>query len=306
LVYQSIEEAELTSPLKSYTPESYADYVRRAEKLSNGEIVSNKIEVNIIRKDGTIRHLQVYGKNIVRNGKAQGQTIYNDITERVQAEAALKESEKKYRLIVENSSDIIFTTTALEEFAYVSPSVTNILGYNPAELVGKPFISLVHPDDIPMMQAEIQRSYSLNSKFGQEIEYRIRHISGKWRWVVSKGTRVVDANGNFIYFIGIMRDMTALKQAEKEKHQLEDKAQINSRLTAVGEMAAGVAHEINNPLTAVIGFSQLLLEKQNVPEDIKDDIRIIADGSKRVADIVKRLLTFARQTKPVKDIGESE
>jgi CheY-like chemotaxis protein len=91
-----------------------------------------------------------------------------------------------------------------------------------------------------------------------------------------------------------------MKQAEKEKHQLEDKAQINSRLAAVGEMAAGVAHEINNPLTAVIGFSQLLLEKQNVPEDIKDDIRIIADGSKRVADIVKRLLTFARQTKPIK------
>ena len=67
-------------------------------------------------------------------------------------------------------------------------------------------------------------------------------------------------------------------------------------------MAAGIAHEINNPLTGVIGFSQLLLEKQNVPDDIKDEVRIIADGSKRVADIVKRLLTFARQTKPIRTL----
>jgi PAS domain S-box-containing protein len=550
--YRNREEAELTSPLKSYTPESYADYVRRAEKISRGEIVSNNIEVDIKRKDGTIRHLQVYGRNVVRNGKAQGQTIYNDITERIQAEAALKiseqnfrnsmdsstmgirimgnvdytiyvnqamldmfgyqnidelnasppqehytpeshaeflrrkeqyargeplpaqlefdiiradgavrnlqlssknvfwdgkqqfqliyiditerklaeaalkeseknlrayldnapdgvylsdlngvlldgnkkaeeilgykkeelvgsnffqlnllparylekarasltfsamgrntgpdefelikkdkshvwveintatikqkenntvvgfvrdiaerkraeeaqhQSDEKYRLIVENSSDIIFTTTALEEFAYVSPSVTNILGYNPAELVGEPFISLVHPDDIPMMQAEIQRSYSLNSKFGLEIEYRVRHFNGEWRWVASKGTRVIGANGNFIYFIGIMRDMTALKQAAKERHQIEEKAQITSRLASVGEMAAGIAHEINNPLTAVLGFSQIILDGENVPEDIKENLIIIVNESQRVANIVKRLLTFARQTKPVK------
>jgi len=101
-------------------------------------------------------------------------------------------------------------------------------------------------------------------------------------------------------------DITERKQAEKEKQELEAKAQIASRLAAVGEMAAGIAHEINNPLTGVIGFSQLLLEKQNIPEDIKADIIVIADGSKRVADIVKRLLTFARQTKPIKTMGKSE
>ena len=298
--YKNIDEAKMISPVKQYTPESYAKYLQRAEKIARGEIVPHTVEIDIIRKDGATRHLEVIGRSVIRNGKQHGQTIYHDITERVQAETALKESEKKYRLIVENNSDIIFTTSAQEEFAYVSPSVTNVLGYNPTELIGKPFISLVHPDDLLMMQEEIKKSYNVTSKFGQDIEYRIHAINGEWRWVISKGTRVIDENGNFVYFIGIMRDMTTIKQAEKEKQQLEDKAQINSRLAAVGEMAAGIAPEINNPLTAVIGFSQLLLEKQNVPEDVKDDVRMISDGSKRVADIVKRLLTFARQTKPVK------
>jgi CheY-like chemotaxis protein len=91
-----------------------------------------------------------------------------------------------------------------------------------------------------------------------------------------------------------------LKQAENKRHQIEEKAQITSRLASVGEMAAGIAHEINNPLTAVLGFSQIILEGENVPEDIRENITIIANESQRVANIVRRLLTFARQTKPVK------
>ena len=103
-------------------------------------------------------------------------------------------------------------------------------------------------------------------------------------------------------YIAYCRDITKRVEAEQEIKVLEEKAQVSSRLAAVGAMAAGIAHEINNPLTAVIGFSQLLLEKQNVPEDVKEDVRIIPYGNKRVADIVKRLLTFARQTKPIQTL----
>ncbi len=90
------------------------------------------------------------------------------------------------------------------------------------------------------------------------------------------------------------------KKAEEETNHLRNKAEMSSRLAAVGEMAAGIAHEINNPLTGVVGFSELLMEKKDVPVDIKEPIKIINDGSKRVMEIVKRMLTFARQAKPVK------
>jgi PAS domain S-box-containing protein len=186
------------------------------------------------------------------------------------------------------------------EYVYVSPSVTDLLGYNPTDLIGKAFVSIVYPDDIPIIQEEIVRSNLSGYQTTDDREYRIRNASGEWRWVVSKGTRVVDSSGKFVHFIGIIKDITEHKQADAKRQQLEEKAQVASRLAAVGEMAAGIAHEINNPLTGVIGFSQMILEKENVPEEIKDELKLIADGSQRVADIVKRLLTFARQTKPVK------
>jgi PAS domain S-box-containing protein len=94
----------------------------------------------------------------------------------------------------------------------------------------------------------------------------------------------------------LLMDTTERKRAEEESRRLREKAEISSRLAAVGEMAAGIAHEINNPLTGVLGFSQLLAEKQDVPADIKKELKIIVDGSNRVKDIVKRMLTFARQT----------
>jgi len=96
--------------------------------------------------------------------------------------------------------------------------------------------------------------------------------------------------------IEVFRDITERKRVELEKKELEQKVQLSDRLASIGEMASGIAHEINNPLTGVIGFSQLLMEK-DVPEDIRKDLEIIHDGSQRVAGIVKGLLTFARQHK---------
>ena len=108
---------------------------------------------------------------------------------------------------------------------------------------------------------------------------------------------MLDKQGNLLGYRGVDIDITEQKRAEAEKRELERKAQVNDRLASVGEMASGIAHEINNPLTGVVGFSELLLEK-DLPEDLREEVQIICDGSKRVADIVKGLLTFARQRKP--------
>ena len=126
---------------------------------------------------------------------------------------------------------------------------------------------------MPIIEEAISRTDVDGNQTTGNKEYRFRHASGEWRWHVSGGTATHGKGDISFSLIGIARDITELKQAEKEKQRLEDKAQVASRLAAVGEMAAGIAHEINNPLTGVMGFSQMMLEKENIPEDIKDDLK---------------------------------
>ena len=99
----------------------------------------------------------------------------------------------------------------------------------------------------------------------------------------------------------VLREVVERKRAEEERLELERKIQINSRLTSIGEMAAGIAHEINNPLTPILGFADMLL-KRDLPEDVKDDLQIIRDSARRTADVTRRLLLFARQSKPMRTL----
>ena len=146
--YENIEEVRTSPPHQHYTKESYADYLKRNERLAQDEPNPDNFVIDIIRKDGAIRHLQIFRKEVLWDGKQQSQLLYNDITERVQAEKNLHESEEKYRLIVENSSDIIFTLNGAGEFIYVSAAVKKVLGYNQNDLLGIPFRAFVHPDDV--------------------------------------------------------------------------------------------------------------------------------------------------------------
>jgi PAS domain S-box-containing protein len=295
--YKNIDEVGGYPLRDHYTPEEHAKFVSRQERRARAEIVPENMRVEIKRRDGAIRYLEVSDSEVVWDGKPRREIIYKDVTENELAKRALQESEEKYRLIVENSTDIIFTLES-GRFIYLSPSIKNILGYKPEALIGVAFHSFVHPDDVHVIDEAELIHHRNDIQFPIHEEYRFRDASGLWRWLSSTGTLMRDRNEKSFNFVGVARDITQQKESEEEKRVLEEKAQVASRLAAIGEMAAGIAHEINNPLTSVIGFSQILLEKENVPEDIKSEIRIIADGSQRVASIVKRLLTFARQTKP--------
>jgi len=108
--------------------------------------------------------------------------------------------------------------------------------------------------------------------------------------------------GRHAGWLAILHDVTERQQAEEMRLELERRTQNASRLAIIGEMAAGIAHEINNPLTPIIGFSELLLNKE-LPPEVKDELKIIYDSARRTADVTRRLLTFARQGKPLRSLS---
>ncbi len=130
------------------------------------------------------------------------------------AAIALAESEAKYRQLVENISDLIFSMSVQGLFTYVSPQYKNVLGWEPSELLGQPFAPLLHPDDFPLAQRKIQEMVETK---GQRITIEFRHLQkdGSWCWMRSVASPIFDSDGEIIGLHGVISDISSHKQAEE-------------------------------------------------------------------------------------------
>jgi two-component system NtrC family sensor kinase len=126
-----------------------------------------------------------------------------------------------------------------------------------------------------------------------------RHKDGH-RVFTETSVRRLENDGEIEGFITIVRDINERRRAEEEKHKMEEQLQISGRLAAVGELVAGVAHELNNPLAAIQAYAQLLNERDDLDDTTKSDVDTIYSQAQRASRITGNLLSFARQTKPEK------
>ena len=127
-----------------------------------------------------------------------------------------------------------------EELTYISPSVKNALGYDPAELIGRAFSSLVHPEDMPALRKVIQRNLQDGSQTPGGNEYRIRNASGEWRWHNGSGTAVLGDDGKFVNFVGISRDITERKLIAMRLDELHKTMRL---VTEINEIIVKIDNE---------------------------------------------------------------
>ncbi len=148
--------------------------------------------------------------------------VYDDITEKKSAEKALIESEERFKSYVENANDIIYTLTLDGIFTYVSPSWTRLLGHAINEVENHPFQEFMHPDDLQEAIEFLDRTIKTGENQAN-IEYRVLHKNGTWRWHTSNASPIHDATGKVVSFLGIARDITNRKQAEELLKQSQEK-----------------------------------------------------------------------------------
>lgn len=215
------------------------------------------------------------------------------ITERKRMEDKLQESEEKLRLMFESVSEGIGVTNLNGILTEVNQKILEIHGVGSKDkILGKSFLELVAPHDRERLVADVSGTFNEESLRSFECTL-IKADGTEFPGEVSAGV-LKDASGNRVGFIGIGRDITERKRAEEQLAHI-------ARLASIGELTSGIAHELNNPLTGVIGYSELLLDA-DIPEQIKKDVAIIHNNAQRAATIVRNLLTFARQQKSQKQL----
>jgi PAS domain S-box-containing protein len=280
-------------------PEKYMARVRRSVEETAAGITTSPEELEIKRKDGTNVFVEISSTPVNLAGEYTEVGIVRDITERKRAEQEIRESETMLRAILDNTVDgILLTDPETQQFYTGNKAICRMLGYSLEEIVKMGIKDIHSKQDLPYAISQFERQVRKETILTENIP--LKRKDGSVFYAEINNSEVTIRGKT--YMMGILRDTTERMKGEEERKRLEEKAQISERLAAVGEMAAGIAHEINNPLTGVIGFSSMLLDEENIPEELKKDLTVIADGSQRVADIVKRLLTFARQTKPVRTL----
>ncbi|MBM3174368.1 MAG: PAS domain S-box protein [Chloroflexi bacterium] len=264
-------------------------------------------EVLFLHKDGTPCWIEGIRTNLLHEPLVRAIVVnYRDVTERKRAEETLQQSEEKHRTILKEIEDSYFEVDLAGNLTFVNDSTCRSLRYSREELLGMNYRGFTAQEDIEHVYQTFNHVYRMG-KPNKGFSWKVVRKDGTEGFVEATVSLLRSHGGEIIGFRGVGRDITERKKAEEERKQLEQKAQISSRLASVGEMAAGVAHEINNPLTGVIGYAQLLMDREDVPFDIRKDLTAINEGSQRMAGIVKRLLAFSRQTKPERryvDINE--
>ncbi|MCJ7653700.1 MAG: PAS domain S-box protein, partial [Dehalococcoidia bacterium] len=222
--------------------------------------------------------------------------IKRDITERKRAGEALSQSEEKYRTILQEMDEGYYEVDLSGRYTFFNDVICVRLGYAREELMGINYRVYTPEEDVK----SVYKVYNEVYRTGKPRRwYPAVNVAkdGRRTFIENSILPIRNSEGQITGFRGISRDVTERKRMEEERRQLEQKAQFASRLASVGEMASGIAHEINNPLTGVIGYAQLLMQ-EDLPDNIRKDLETINDGAQRVANVIQRLLAFARQTKP--------
>jgi two-component system, cell cycle sensor histidine kinase and response regulator CckA len=269
-------------------PEDLKAVLQSLNEYLNGTTENYEVEFRMLDKSGDPVWILSRGKVVARD--AHGEPLrmlgtHTDVTGRKRAEEALKESDKQYRTLFEDSIDGVYSVLRDGTITDANPSFCELFGYTRGEMIGKDIRDLYsEPTDRPRFQKEIEKT-----GFVKDYEVKFRKRDGTEVDCLISSSVHFGEDGSITGYRGIVRDLTARKELHRQLRQAQ-------KMEAIGTLAGGVAHDFNNILQVTLGYSELILGDEELPGHYRADLQKIHESARRGADLIQRLLTFSRKT----------
>jgi len=287
---------ELTG--KSYKVFTVEEDIESVFRVFNGVYrtgVPNKgFPWRTVRKDGTHGFAET-SISLLKNEKGEiigFRGVGRDITDRKQTEEKLRQGEENYRVLFDNS---VIGTIVLDaetmKVVMANQAAVKMLEFGSVEQgIGLNPVDFIAPEDKErVLEVIVKEMFEKDLRMTNE--FRVVTKNGREIWISATGARIMHE--------GRVAGLISFTDSTEQKLQNE-RFIMTDRLASLGELASGAAHELNNPLTSIIGFSQLLMERK-VPDDIREDLKLINTEAQRAAGVTRNLLTFARRHAPMKE-----
>ncbi len=263
--------------------------IEKARKLfskmkNSNNTLKASISFWITRPDGIKKylHFTYFPDSEQELNKKQYITI-TDITEQ-------KISEERYKSVVENAQEAILVIQN-KKIKYFNNKIPTAIGYKNEELSSLPFIEFVHPEDIQKVE-ELYQTYREN-KVIPKTEIRIKKKDNSTIWAEISATQIRWENKPAAPVF--INDITTQKKAEKEQQRLTEQLNQMQKLAAIQNLAGGIAHDLNNILTPIIGYTDLALMEEENSKSTKNYLNEIKHNTKRAAELIRKLLAFSRK-----------
>ena len=232
-------------------------------------------ELRYRHKDGHYLWLELRGKTFIdKFGETKGIVISRNITERKKNAEELKRSEKKYRDLLQNLSDVVVEMSVDGTFMYVSPQIRTMLGYNESEVIGKSGLDFIHPDDVPHVIEKLREALITQQRL--YVEYRVKHKNGQYVHIAVNGGIVKEAGK--LKHVGVVRDITQRKDLEKLQNEFYQE----------------ISQELNTPLMTIKDITETLMKSSNLDDLQVKNLRKILKNEDRMEQLINEMFSYSR------------